>query len=68
MREPVEVLSESEYQEMAQRAGIADAVACCDPCVNCIYKGLCDSGECAAICSELDNADPYDSGEDLYDF
>ena len=55
LQEPVEALSESEFQEMAQRAGIVDAVACCDPCIKCRYNGLCDSDECAMKGFRLDS-------------
>lgn len=59
LKEPVEVLSESEYQEMVQRAGIADAVANYDPCRKCRYNGLCDSDECAMKGFKLDSGRKY---------
>lgn len=55
MVEPFEALSESEFQEMAQRADIVDVVACCDPCIKCRYNGLCDSDECAMKGFRLDS-------------
>lgn len=52
--EPFEALSESEFQEMVQRADIADAVVNYDPCRKCRYYGLCDSDECAMKGFRLD--------------
>jgi radical SAM protein with 4Fe4S-binding SPASM domain len=47
LQEPIEALSENEYQEMVHRADIADVVVNRDPCKRCRYYGLCDSDECA---------------------
>lgn len=46
LQEPFEVLTESEYQEMVQRADIADAVVSFDPCPNCRYRDMCDPDGC----------------------
>lgn len=54
LQEPIEVLSENEFQEMVQRADIADAVVNYDPCRKCRYYGLCDSDECAMKGFRLD--------------
>lgn len=54
LQEPFEALSESEFQEMAQRADILDAVVSYDPCCKCRYYGLCDSDECAMKDFRLD--------------
>lgn len=55
LQEPIEALSESEFQEMVQRADIADAVVNYDPCRKCRYYGLCDSDECAMKGFRLDS-------------
>ena len=55
LQEPLEVLAESEFQEMAQRAGIEDEVVNYDPCRKCRYNGLCDSDECAMKGFRLDS-------------
>ena len=55
MQEPIEFLSESEFQEMAQRADIADVVVSYDPCPKCRYFGLCDSDDCAMHGFRLDS-------------
>lgn len=55
LQEPVEVLAESEFQEMVKRADIADAVVDYNPCRKCKYNGLCDSDECAMKCYRLDS-------------
>lgn len=55
LQEPIEVLSESEFQEMVQRADIADAVVNYDPCRKCRYYGFCDSDECAQKLFRLDS-------------
>lgn len=59
LQEPIEVLSESEFQEMAQRADIADEVINYDPCRKCRYSGLCDSDECAMKGFKLDTNRRY---------
>ena len=53
--EPIEVLAESEFREMAQRADILDAVVSFDPCPNCRYYGLCDSDDCAMLGFRIDS-------------
>lgn len=58
MVEPFEALSESEFQEMAQRQGIADAVVSYDPCPKCPYFGLCDEDDCAMKGFRLDSRKP----------
>lgn len=55
MVEPIEALSESEFQEMAQRADIAAEVVNYDPCRKCRYYGLCDSDGCAMKGFRLDS-------------
>lgn len=55
LQEPFEALSESEFQEMAKRADIADVVVNHDPCCRCRYYGLCDSDECAMKGFSLDS-------------
>lgn len=55
LQEPIEALSESEFQEMAKRADIADVVVNHDPCCKCRYSGLCDSNECAMKGFSLDS-------------
>ena len=55
LQEPIEVLSESEFREMAQRADIAEVVVSYDPCPLCQYYGLCDSDECAMKGFQLDS-------------
>lgn len=54
LQEPFEALTESEFQEMAQRQGIAEEVVSYDPCGKCRYYGLCDSDECAMKGFSLD--------------
>lgn len=68
VQEPIEFLSESEFQDMAQRADITDVVAVSNPCLDCCYKGLCDSDGCAAHLFDLDCDGPIDPCEDLFDF
>ena len=58
LQEPIEVLAESEYQEMVHRADIADVVVNHDPCYRCRYYGLCDSDECAMKGFRLDSKVP----------
>lgn len=55
LQEPIEALTESEFQEMVKRADIADAVVNYDPCRKCRYVGLCDSDECAMKGFRLDS-------------
>lgn len=55
LQEPIEALSESEFNEMAKRADIADAVVNRDPCRKCRYYGLCDSDECVMKGFSLDS-------------
>lgn len=55
LQEPIEALTESEYQEMVKRADIADAVVNHDPCSKCRYYGLCDSDECVMKGFSLDS-------------
>lgn len=55
LQEPIEALSESEFQEMVKRADIEDAVVDYDPCRKCRYAGLCDSDNCAMKCFSLDS-------------
>lgn len=55
LQEPIEALSESEFQEMAKRADIADVVVNHDPCCRCRYFGLCDSDDCAMHGFSLDS-------------
>lgn len=55
LQEPIEALSESEFQEMAKRADIADVVVNHDPCCKCRYSGLCDSDNCAMKGFSLDS-------------
>lgn len=47
LQEPIEALSESEFNEMVKRADIEDAVVNYNPCRKCRYAGLCDSDDCA---------------------
>lgn len=58
LQEPIEALTESEFQEMAQRQGIAEEVINYDPCRKCRYFGLCDSDECAMKSFKLDSKNP----------
>lgn len=55
LQEPIEVLTESKFQEMVKRADIADVVVNLDPCSKCRYYGLCDSDECAMKGFRLDS-------------
>lgn len=55
LQEPFEAISESEFQEMAQRQGIAEEVVSYDPCPKCRYFGLCDSDDCAMHGFRLDS-------------
>lgn len=55
LQEPIEVLAESEFQEMVKRADIADAVYGYNPCSKCRYAGLCDSDDCAMHGFSLDS-------------
>lgn len=68
LQEPIEVLSESEFQEMAQRADITEAVVSYDPCSKCRYFGLCDSDECAMKCFSLDSKRDTKKYSYVYDF
>lgn len=54
LQEPIEALSESEFQEMAKRQGIDEEVVNYDPCPKCRYYGLCDSDGCAMKGYRLD--------------
>ncbi len=58
LQEPFEVLTESEYQEMVQRADIADAVVSLDPCPNCRYRDMCDPDGCGMHGFRLDSRKP----------
>lgn len=58
LQEPIEALTESTFQEMVQRADIADVVVNHDPCRRCRYYGLCDSDECAMKEFLLDSRKP----------
>lgn len=58
LQEPIGALSEDEFQEMAQRADIVDAVVDYNPCSKCRYNGLCDSDECAMKGFSLDSKVP----------
>lgn len=55
LQEPLEALSESEFQEMAHRADITDEVVSYDPCPHCKYYGLCDSDDCAMLGFRIDS-------------
>lgn len=55
LQEPLEALSESEFNEMVKRADIVDAVYGNNPCSKCRYSGLCDSDECAMKGFSLDS-------------
>lgn len=55
LQEPIEALSENEFQEMVKRADIADAVYNRNPCSKCRYAGLCDSDDCAMHGFSLDS-------------
>lgn len=58
LKEPLEVLSESEFQEMVQRADISKVVVGFDPCPKCPYFGLCDKDDCAMHGFRLDSRNP----------
>lgn len=55
LQEPIEALSESEFNEMVKRADIAEAVYGHNPCSKCRYAGLCDSDNCAMHGFSLDS-------------
>lgn len=55
LQEPIGALSENEFQDMAQRQGIADAVIDYNPCPKCRYFGLCDPDDCAIHGFRLDS-------------
>ena len=55
LQEPIGALSEDEFQEMAQRADIVDAVVDYNPCSKCRYNGLCDYDDCAMHNFRLDS-------------
>lgn len=55
LQEPIEALSESEFNEMVKRADIADAVYGHNPCSKCRYADLCDSDDCAMHGFSLDS-------------
>ena len=55
LQEPIEALSENEFEEMVKRADIADAVYDYNPCSKCRYAGLCDSDNCAMHGFSLDS-------------
>lgn len=55
LQEPIEALSESEFNEMVKRADIEDAVVNYNPCPKCRYAGLCDSDDCAMHGFSLDS-------------
>lgn len=55
LQEPIEALSESEFNEMVMRADIADAVYGHNPCSKCRYSGICDSDDCAMHGFRLDS-------------
>ena len=58
LQEPLEVLTEDTFIEMAKRADIADAVVSYDPCPHCKYFGMCDSDECAMLGFRIDSKVP----------
>lgn len=47
LQEPIEVLSESEFTEMAERQGIAEEVVYSGPCRECPQNYLCDGDICS---------------------
>lgn len=55
LQEPIEALTENEFEEMVKRADIADVVCDYNPCSKCRYAGLCDSDDCAWHCFSLDS-------------
>lgn len=68
LQEPIEALSESEFQEMIKRADIADAVYNRNPCSKCRYAGLCDSDDCAMHGFSLDSKVPLKGYSYKYGF
>jgi len=59
MQEPFEALSEGEFQEMAQRQGIAEEVIYSGPCRKCPQNYLCDGDICSYQALEFEQAYPY---------
>ena len=59
LQEPIEVLTESEFQEMAQRQGIAEEVIYSGPCRKCPQNYLCDGDICSYQALEFEQAYPY---------
>ncbi|MBR0341914.1 MAG: hypothetical protein IJH64_06665 [Oscillospiraceae bacterium] len=55
LQEPIEVLAEDAFSEMAKRQDIGEEVFGKDPCKGCRYQGLCDSDECALKLYRLDS-------------
>lgn len=59
LQEPIEALTESEFQEMAQRQGIAEEVIYSGPCRKCPQNYLCDGDICSYQALEFEQAYPY---------
>lgn len=57
--EPFEALSESEFQEMAHRAGIAEEVVYNGPCRLCPQNYLCDGDICSYQAIGFHQTYPY---------
>lgn len=59
LKEPLEVLSENEFQEMAQRQGITEEVIYSGPCRLCPQNYLCDGDICSYQAVGFHQTYPY---------
>ena len=48
----------NEYDEMAERQGIASEIVDFNPCRKCRYQGICDEDECTMKGYRLDSKKP----------
>lgn len=59
LQEPIKALTESEFQEMAQRQGIAEEVIYSGPCRKCPQNYLCDGDICSYQAIGFKQTYPY---------
>ena len=59
LQEPVEFLAESEFREMAHRAGIENEVVYSGPCRKCPQNYLCDGDICSYQAIGFKQTYPY---------
>ena len=59
LQEPIEALTESEFREMAHRAGIESEVIYTGPCRKCPQNYLCDGDICSYQAIGFKQTYPY---------